>query len=417
MDREIDVYMDVEGEPRIVGRLCSHISNGHESASFQYDKKWLEAPYGFALEPALTLISGVHGPLRDRPFFGSLWDSAPEKWGRMLMDRIEARAAGREVRPKRSFLEIDYLLMADDNIRQGAVRFRVGEGEFLMNHSGKLSSSDRLLELLSASNKILDDKESEADLQLIAHPASALGGVRPKITFMQSDGTLAVAKFPRPEDQYAVELWSYLVHKMAKDAGIRIPPCRIETVSGSKIQLSSRFDRTGTERIPFLSAMSMLGVAEKENRSYLELADALRKYGASPEADLKELWQRILFNVLVSNVDDHLRNHAFLYDAKSRGWRLSPAYDINPVPKDIKSGFLSLFIDRKDKEASFDLVLSTHEYYGLKMKDVRQIVQKTVRAISQWKSIAASLGASQNEIDRMSSAFEHSEHEQAKRFV
>jgi serine/threonine-protein kinase HipA len=183
------------------------------------------------------------------------------------------------------------------------------------------------------------------------------------------------------------------------------------------VLLVERFDRQGTRRIPFLSAMSMLGAADGETHSYLEMVDALRQYGASPKEDQRELWQRVLFSVLISNVDDHLRNHGFLYDSEQRGWRLSPAYDLNPVPPDVKARYLSTLIDERDSEASFDLVLSTGEYYGLTAADMKQIVKMAVDAVMGWRAEAAKIGFSRKEASRMAGAFEHQAHEAARAFV
>jgi serine/threonine-protein kinase HipA len=181
--------------------------------------------------------------------------------------------------------------------------------------------------------------------------------------------------------------------------------------------VASRFDRIGAVRIPFLSAMSMLGAADGEPRSYLELVDALRRYGAASNEDQQELWRRVLFSVLISNVDDHLRNHGFLYDSVKRGWRLSPAYDLNPVPRDVKPAFLSTMIDEQNDSASFDVVLGTAEYYGLGKADTRRIVSQVVAAVSNWRAEAARLGSSRREIDRMASAFEHEARDDARAYA
>ncbi|MGO8928471.1 MAG: type II toxin-antitoxin system HipA family toxin [Limisphaerales bacterium] len=305
-------------------------------------------------------------------------------------------------------MEIDFLLGVDDAVRQGALRFKeAGNKEFLACGPHRIPPLVFLPKLLSASDHVLAEKDSDEDLRLLLAPGSSLGGARPKAAVADSDGRMLIAKFPHAEDEYGVESWSYLALKLAEKAGIHIPPCRLVEVAGRQVLLVSRFDREGTVRIPFLSAMSMLGAADGETRSYLELADVLRRHGARTQADLKELWQRVLFSILVSNVDDHLRNHGFVYDTANRGWCLSPAYDINPVPRDVKPPYLSTLIDERDSEASFKLVMSTGEYYGLAVPDMRQIVQETVKAVSGWRKAAEKLRISRSEIDRMASAFEH----------
>jgi serine/threonine-protein kinase HipA len=234
---------------------------------------------------------------------------------------------------------------------------------------------------------------------------------------MDSRGRLLIAKFPQAQDEYDVERWSALAHGLAGQAGINAASTRIEQVDRRKVLLVSRFDRKGSARIPFLSALSMLGAADGETHSYLELVDALRQHGAAANQDQRELWRRVLFSVLISNADDHLRNHGFLYDTANRGWRLSPAYDLNPVPRDVKPPFLSTFIDEKDNAASLELVLSTAGYYGLTPADKRQIVGETVTAVNNWRNAAVKLGISKREIDRMASAFEHEASKDARAFV
>jgi len=418
MNREIEVYIDLDGRPYLVGRLWPRLSKGREGASFAYDRSWLEAPLRFPLQPALSLDIGSHHTREGHCLFGAIGDSAPDRWGRMLMKRVERRTAEREGRASRALLEADYLLMVDDAIRPGALRFKEpGSPRFLASGCPKIPPLVFLSELLSASDRVLTDKESEDDLRLLLAPGSSLGGARPKAAVTDPQGRLLIAKFPHVGDEYGIERWSYVALTLAENAGIKIPPCRLVDVKGRSVLLVERFDRRRLVRIPFLSAMSMLGAADGENHSYLEIVDALRRYGASPKQDQRELWRRVLFSVLISNVDDHLRNHGFLYDLEQQGWRLSPAYDINPVPPDVKAPSLSTSIDERDNEASFDLVLSTGEYYGLTAADMRQIVKETVAAVSRWRATAARTGISRREIDRMAGAFEHPAADAARAFV
>lgn len=418
MNREVEVHVDLDGQTHFVGRLWSHVRKGREGASFAYDATWLASPLRFLLEPALTLDVASHHTRQGRSLFGAIGDSAPDRWGRMLMKRMERKSAEREGRSPRTLLEIDYLLMVSDPLRPGALRFKdPGTGGFLASGGNAVPPLVSLSKLLLASDRVLEERDSEEDLRLLLAPGSSLGGARPKAAVTDSEGSLLMAKFPHPEDEYSVELWSYLALKLAEKAGMYIPPCRLAEVGGRKVLLIARFDRRGATRIPFISAMSMLGAADGETHSYLEIADALRQYGAAVRFDQRELWRRVLFSVLVSNVDDHLRNHGFLYDSPNRGWRLSPAYDINPVPRDVKPPYLSTFINEQDSEASFDLVLSTGAYYGLAAPDMKQIVRETVAAVSGWRAAAARLGAPRREIERMASAFEHNVHAEARAFL
>ena len=408
MNREIEVYVDLDGQTHLVGRLWSRLSKGHEGASFAYEPAWLNSPLRFPLEPALGLDPGAHHTGQACPLFGTLGDSAPDRWGRMLMKRMERSVAKHEDRAPRALMEIDYLLRVDDAVRPGALRFaEAGTKGFLAGGGPKIPPLVYLSKLLAASDRILADKESDEDLRLLLAPGSSLGGARPKAAVTDTDGNLYIAKFPQAQDEYSVERWSCLAHRLAAKAGINVPSSQLVEVNRRTVLVVSRFDRKEAVRIPFLSAMSMLGAADGETRSYLELVDALRRYGAAANEDQEELWQRVLFSVLISNVDDHLRNHGFLYDSAKRGWRLSPAYDLNPVPPDVKPPYLSTMIDEHNNAASFEVVLETAEYYGLTEVDTRRIVKKTVAAVSNWRREAAKFDSSRREIDRMAGAFEH----------
>ena len=408
MDRAILVSADLAGVPQPVGRLWARTRKGTETASFEYDHRWLRSRDAFPLEPALTLGPGPHHTPAGKALFGAIGDSAPDRWGRLLMRRAERRTAARERRTPRTLSEIDYLLLVTDEARQGALRFaESGAGPFL-GADTKMSIPPlvELPRLLAASRHIEDDDETAEDLRLLLAPGSSLGGARPKASVRDRDGALAVAKFPQKTDQTRAVLWEAVALKLAAAAGIAVPAWRVEVVADRPVLLLRRFDRDGAERIPFLSAMSMLGAADHEPHSYLELADAIRQYGAAPIDDLRQLWRRMVFNILISNTDDHLRNHAFLY-AGNDGWRLSPAYDLNPVPADVSPRVLSTSIDGGDPTASLDLALGVAGYFTLAPADARKIAREAGRAVSRWRQGAARLGLRKAEIDRMASAFDH----------
>jgi serine/threonine-protein kinase HipA len=416
MERQIEVLIDLDGKVCFVGRLWSRSIRGRESASFEYDKAWLNSALRFPLEPGLNMDTGIHHSQPGKPLFGAIGDSAPDRWGRTLMKRAERKNAKRENRTPRTLLEIDYLLLVADSIRQGSLRFRdANTSEFLSNAQPVIPPLVELPKLLSASQRVLTDRDSEDDLRLLLAPGSSLGGARPKAAVIDSDGSLAIAKFPHPGDEYNIELWSCVALELARKAGINVPSHRMTTVLDQQVLLVTRFDRHTETRIPFLSAMSMIGAADNETHSYLELVDAIRRYGAEVRVDLRELWRRILFNVLVSNVDDHLRNHGFLYDTSKGGWRLSPAYDINPVPVDVKPRNLSMMIDDQDNSASLDLVLKVGDYFGIESDEMKTIASEVAWAVSTWREEAERLGISKGTINRMETAFEHDDLEQARK--
>jgi serine/threonine-protein kinase HipA len=413
MDRKIIVYVDLEGVPMLAGRLWTRVRNGKESATFEYDQEWISSPRSFSLEPSLTLGAGPHHTSAGKAMFGAIGDSAPDRWGRVLMKRAEIRQAEKEGRAPRALFEGDVLLMVDDEARQGALRFSETEGgAFLSAVRGpRIPPLVDLPRLLTASRHVEEDKETAEEIKLLLAPGSSLGGSRPKATVRDRDGSMMIAKFPHKQDDFNIELWESVALRLAARAGISVAAARVEIVAGKPVLLLRRFDRDPKGRVPFLSAMSMLGAMDREQHSYLEIADAIRRYGSQPETDLKQLWRRIAFSVLISNTDDHLRNHGFLY-VGGNGWRLSPAYDLNPVPVEVKPRILSTAITMDDAGASLDLALSVAEYFNLQLREARRVVAEVGSVTRKWRSEAKAMGISTGEIARMASAFEHKDLEQ-----
>lgn len=408
MDREILVYADLRGTPYLVGRLWSRTRKDRESATFEYDGSWLTHPERFSLEPALQLAPGPFHATADKPLFGAIGDSAPDRWGRVLMRRAERRRAEREKAAPRTLREIDYLLLVDDEAREGALRFKAVEGgPFLAEHGRtKIPPLIELPRLLSAAEHVLSDTDRDEDLRLLLAPGSSLGGARPKASVRNRDGHLAIAKFPNKSDEVNTVVWEAVALSLAAKAGISVPAWRLETVGGKAVLLLRRFDREQGTRIPFVSAMSMLDARDNDARSYLEFVDVLRRHGAAPKEDMHALWRRIVFSILISNTDDHLRNHGFLW-AGPAGWRLSPAYDLNPVPIDVKPRILTTAIDLDDGTASLKLALNVASYFELSAGEAARTASEVGKAVAQWRKVAAKLGVKAGEIDRMASAFEH----------
>jgi serine/threonine-protein kinase HipA len=408
MDRETLIYVDLDGVPHLMGRLWARVRKNKESATFEYDEAWLQHPARFSLEPALRLGPGPFHTPTDTPMFGAIGDSAPDRWGRALMRRTERRRAEREGGAPRTLQEIDFLLLVDDQARQGALRFAEREGGPFLREEGvkRIPPLVELPQLLSAAEHVMEDKDTEEDLRLLFAPGSSLGGARPKASVIEKDGQLAIAKFPRRDDEINTVAWEAVALALASKAGIPVPAGRVEIVAKKPVLLVRRFDREGKRRIPFLSAMSMLGARNDEMRSYLEIVDALRQHGAAPKEDMEALWRRLVFNILISNTDDHLRNHGFLY-AGQEGWRLSPAYDLNPVPVDIKPRILTTAINEEDSTASLALAMEVAEYFELDEATARKIAAEVGKAVSKWRDEAARHGVGKAEIDRMASAFDH----------
>ena len=418
METNVFVYVELAGKSHLLGRLWARTRKSKESATFEYDPGWLEYADRFSLEPALMLDPGPFHTPSGKALFGALGDSAPDRWGRVLMRRMERRRADLAGETPRSLMEIDYLLMVDDEARQGALRFsREKEGSFLAAHeTPRIPPLIDLPQLLSAAEHVVGESDSDEDLRLLLAPGSSLGGARPKASVRDRDGHLIIAKFPHKDDEVNTVLWEAVALSLAAKAGIPVPEWRLELVLDKPVLLLRRFDRTQALRIPFLSAMSMLGARDNETRSYLEFVDALRQYGAYPKQDMHALWRRIIFNILISNTDDHLRNHGFLY-VDSAGWSLSPAYDLNPVPVDIKLRVLATAIDLDDSTASLELAMSVVGYFELDEDKARVIVAEVGKAVSSWRAVAVRVGLTPTEMKRMASAFEHEDLREAVSFM
>ncbi len=346
-EKTIYVYENWRGEaPTLLGRLRCGFVRGQETFSFEYDPAWLtSAESSFSLDPDLALYRGRQYVPLNKQLFGLFSDSCPDRWGRLLMKRKEAIDARKEDRKPRKLTEGDFLLGVYDESRMGALRFSLEEGgEFLSNDKAFATPPWVNLRTLENASIAFENDESglnEKWLRELLAPGSSLGGARPKATVQATDGALWIAKFPSKHDEYNSGAWEKVVHDLARLCGLDVPESKLETFSktGSTF-LVKRFDRNGSRRIHFASAMTLLGKTDgasaADGSSYLDLAAFIRANGASPRQDLVELWKRIVFSMAVSNTDDHLRNHGFLLTPT--GWRLAPLYDVNPVPSGSGTG-------------------------------------------------------------------------------
>lgn len=405
---DILVYIDVKNTPVFVGTLWTHESRGQLSATFEYSRQWLASSEHFQLEPALSLGQGKYHS--NGRLFGAISDSAPDRWGRVLIELNELREAKIDRRTPKALLESDYLLNVNDLSRQGALRFTLLHGApFLKQYStSHIPPLISLGKLLSISNKVINNEKLGPEIQDLIGPGSSLGGARPKASVWDNNGVLSIAKFNSPKDKWDVELWEAIAMRMASRSGIPVPKFQTLSVLGENVLLMQRFDRESDHRIPYLSAMSMLGASDGEKGSYLDLSDVLMEYGSKPDQDLKDLWKRIVFNVLVSNFDDHLRNHGFLYEGLS-GWRLSPLFDLEPTPTHVKDRFLSTNISEIDSTASLELAYDVAEFFGIRPNEARECAKQIADATKEWQSMAKQAGIGRHEIDLMSSAFNHDE--------
>lgn len=403
--KEVIVWVSLGEENIRVGKLWFHLKGRKQSSSFEYDRKWLNHPERFALDPALKLTEGSFH--KGFGIFGGFGDSAPDRWGRILMRRFEALNAKEQNRQPATLSEIDYLLGVNDEARQGALRFSTEPNETIFLSPKSTLSIPPIVDLpklLSATERLMADDDCADDIRLLLAPGSSLGGARPKASIRDLDGSLAIAKFPRDDDEFNTVVWEAVTLYLAKNAGIKVPQHRLENILGKPVLVIKRFDRKDGKRIPFLSSMSMLGAHDNEPHSYLEIAYALAQNGSSPEEDMKELWRRIVFTIMVSNVDDHLRNHGFIYQ-RYRGWRLSPAYDINPTPLEVAPHILSTSIDFTDNSASLETAMRVAKEFRLTKQEALLIIQEVSVSVNQWRLAALKFGISKQECERMASAF------------
>ena len=406
---DIEVFLDLQGKCRQVGIMRRHAARGGERVTFAYAEDWISSEQGHAIDPTLPVGPGTFRPAAGHAVFSAIADSAPDSWGRALMRRRERREAEREGRSVRTLQESDFLLGVSDEARLGALRFR-HRGDHVFQAPGETGTPGLIAlgRLRSAAARVLQGAETDEDLLAIFAPGSSLGGARPKASVIDQRGELSIAKFPKESDEYSLERWEAIALDLAEAAGIRAAAHEIHEDRGRPIFVSRRFDRNGGHRIPFISALSMTEHRDGERGSYLEIVDALTTHGARAAADRVELFKRIAFSVLVSNTDDHLRNHAFVrFD--SSGWTLSPAYDINPTPPDIRARILATNINFDEGTCSIELLRSVAEEFSLKLADADVLIRDVAQVTRTWRHAARQRGAAESEIRRMEGAFEHAE--------
>jgi len=400
------IYVYAQGlcSPVLMGKLFATPSRGKEIFSFEYDHAWLKSDYACNLDPNLSLFAGPQYPNPEHSNFGIFLDSAPDRWGRVLMRRREALIAKQEQREAKTLMESDYLLGVYDAYRMGALRFKLDPEAGFLDDKRDLAAPPwaRLRDLEYASLQLETDQgDCSRWLDLLMASGASLGGARPKASVIDEHGDLWIAKFPSLNDDLNIAAWEYLVYELAKLAKINIAEAQLRRfTSKHDTFLTKRFDRAGGERLYFASMMTLLSRTDGEDgASYLEMADFIIQNGSQVDEDLAELWRRIVFSVCVSNTDDHLRNHGCLLGPS--GWRLSPAYDINP--SETGSG-LKMNINADDNSQDLELALSVAEYFRLNKAQAHKIMDEVQAAVAQWKQLAKKV-FSATEISRMERAF------------
>lgn len=427
MKRTIQVFLGEQAS--WVGTLHYEVVGSRERAAFSYAEAWLVWADRFALEPALPLVTGpqFHSKVPNGSVFhGAFADTEPDGWARrvILRDHAKRRQAARRAGQNPEMVQlqaIDFLLAVDDASRVGALRFQDEAGVFCRAAEPGRRTAPPLIELkqlLRATHAVESESETAADLAYLRGRGTSLGGMRPKCTVVDDDGRLSVGKFPSVKDERPVTKGEVLAMQLAKRAGVRAAEARLVDSDGVPVALIRRFDRTEDgARIPYVSAATLLGadLADSQEHSYTEIVDALRSHGAEVQLDLEELWRRMAFFVLITNVDDHLRNHGFLH-VRHGQWRLAPAFDVNPFPDRVRE--LKTWISEETgPEATIEALLSVLSYFRISRARAKEILGRIEHALSSWHAIGAALGMTNQELDQYAEAFEHPEREAARKAI
>ena len=395
----VEVHIEWDGGTLRVGSL--HTAEHSLAVSFEYAPEWLGRADAFAIDP--TSLPLRPGPHHAPVLFGAMQDCGPDRWGRVLIER----AVRKHVLARKPYQVLDYVLALDDSVRVGALRFRLKpDGPFLAASNGRIPPLVNLAALLRATEAIHGESETAADLRFLLGAGSPLGGARPKAAVVLEDGRLAIAKFSHPDDIRDIAAGEILALTLARQAGITVAEHQLVPVNGKGISVITRFDREGPRRIPFLSANSLLGLQQGDPGAYTLLADGIRQFGHETAAELAELWRRLVFSLLASNYDDHLRNHGFLMRAPGR-WVLSPAYDLNPVPEIDRSQTPKTPISEDSGEPSIAAALTAAPRFGLKSAEAKRILREVLAAVSNWRNTGRQLRFKASTLDAYATAFEN----------
>lgn len=396
----------------LVGTLYPHRRRGTESASFSYAQHYIATPGASSWGPDLPLSASPHHTAAGRALFGAFADGAPDRWGRTLLVRQEARRAREEGRQARSLGEIDFLLGVRDDLRQGSLRYRRGGGPFLAAEADGVPLLTDLPSLMELAHRVERDAASLPDLDRLVHAGGSLGGARPKAHVLTAEGQLAIAKFPSADrDTWDVMAWEFVALLLAAEAGITVPSAQLLDIADRRVLVTTRFDRApagetkGARRVGYMSAMTMLEARDGDAGTYLDIAAVIEEVSDKASEDLQQLWRRMLFSVLIGNTDDHLRNHGFLHQPGRDVWRLSPAFDLNPEPKRAPR-FHATSIDGTDAPATVSAVMAVARDFRLIGAHADRIAGEVRGAVSRWREVAESVGLSRAAIAEMEPAFD-----------
>lgn len=417
MNRQIKVYMG--DAQKCVGTLFFNASGNRESCGFEYSPEWIASEESFAIDPALPI--GHRRNFRAKReglsvFYGAIADSEPDGWARQVI--LRAQRKQRKI-DSYVFTSLDFLLAVDDFSRLGALRFQDESGVFQrLGEKGKRTAPPliELDSLLRATRALETDTETAADLEYLRGRGTSLGGLRPKCTVIDQDGSLSIGKFPSVHDSYSVTKGEVLALRIAEAAGICAAKARIVESEKAPVALIKRFDRgLCGKRIPYVSAATLLGIEDsRQVHTYTEIVDALKRYSSNFMADVEELWKRIALTILITNVDDHMHNHGFLHVGRDQ-WRLSPAFDINPFP-DKRRVLKTWIAESMGDAASIESLMEATPYFGIELRRARSLLSAVEKAVARWRQIGKEIGMNALELDAFEAAFEHEERLSARRY-
>lgn len=413
--RMLRVYLGDTGLE--VGELQFSQQGQKEVSAFRYFPSWLSNPDCFALSPDLPLSTDFQyrtGSKETSTFAGAIADTEPDGWGRRVINRAHAKR--RKTEKDAGFAQLsdlDYLLGVLDSSRIGALRFRDNaDSPFLdVPHDDNLPEGTHevpLQTLIQASKAVESGKETETDLAYLKGRGTSIGGMRPKATVLKPDGTLTIAKFPSISDTRDVARGEVLALLLAKDAGMNASEAEVVLSGAQAVAIITRFDRPRAGgRIPYLSAASLLQLDSREDGAYTQIAEAIDRFSPRPLEDKQELWARICFSMLITNVDDHMHNHGFLHSGGGQ-WRLAPLFDVNPFPD--KQPILKTAVTEATGETGdIQEALDAAAYFGVSDDDAHEILIRMMAALNNWKRLARSpaVGMDDDEIDKVAPAFEN----------
>jgi serine/threonine-protein kinase HipA len=426
MNRQIKIY--IGDAKQFVGTLFFNASGNRESSGIEYSSPWIESSNSFEIDPGLPLRHGrVFRSKKGEAsvFHGGIADSEPDGWARQVIMRLHGKRRREQKGSGLPFdtsplTSLDFLLAVDDFSRIGALRFQDEKEIFQRGMENGKRCAPPLIELsslFSATRAVETDSETAADLEYLRGRGTSLGGLRPKCTVVDQDGSLSIGKFPSVRDSYSVTKGEVLALHVAQAAGIHTAESRIVESDGISVALIKRFDRgINGERIPYVSAATLLGIEDThEVHAYTEIVDALKRYSADYQSDAEELWRRIAFTILITNVDDHLRNHGFLHVEKNL-WRISPAFDINPFP-DKRRVLKTWIAEESGDEASIQELMEAAPYFGINFKRACAILTVVEAAVARWRQIGSKLGMTVAELNAFETAFEHEERYIARKII